>query len=216
MNKFLVMVILKPDIKESRINYVQSGIINLFEQNTKVKQVWYLGKKKLDFKSKKYTEGIYIKLDIVGRPKKVEQIRLELRRNQDILSSIIMNNESEKTSKLPSLKIRKLPFHNTIPVHNISVNDNGKKIYMLINKNIKLPFNESDIIAMSENESKILETARKKLYEYIYMKGFRTLKPFNVIKEVEKELKSYRKIQFVLDNNANVGQELIIQEKYLI
>lgn len=216
MNKFLVMVILKPDIKESKINYVQSGIINLFEQNTKVKQVWYLGKKKLDFKNKKYTEGIYIKLDIVGRSKKVEQIRSELRRNQDILSSIIMNNESEKTSKLPSLKIRKLPFYNNIPVHNISVNNNGKKIYMLINKNIKLPFNESDIIAMSENENRILETANKKLYEYIYMKGFRTLKPFKVIKEVEKELKTYRKVQFVLDNNANVGQELIIQEKYLI
>lgn len=216
MNKFLVIVILKPDIKESRINYVQSGIINLFEQNTKVKQVWYLGKKKLDFKNRKYTEGIYIKLDIVGHSKKVEQIRSELRRNQDILSSIIMNNESEKTSKLPSLKIRKLPFHNTIPVHNISVNDNGKKIYMLINKNIKLPFNESDIIAMSENENKILETASKKLYEYIYMKGFRTLKPFRVIKEVEKELKAYRKVQFVLDNNTNIGQELIIQEKYLI
>ena len=41
MNKFLVMVILKPDIKESRINYVQSGIINLFEQNTKVQKIWY-------------------------------------------------------------------------------------------------------------------------------------------------------------------------------
>ena len=95
MNKFIAMVILKPDIKEERINYVQSGIINLFEQNTKVQKVWYLGKRKLDFKSKKYTEGIYIKLDILGRSKKVEQIRVELRRNQAIISSIIMNNESE-------------------------------------------------------------------------------------------------------------------------
>ena len=103
-----------------------------------------------------------------------------------------------------------------MPVHNISVNDNGKKIYMLINKNIKLPFNESDIIAMSENENRILETANKKLYEYIYMKGYRTLKPFKIIKEVEKELKTYRKVQFVLDNNSNVGQELIIQERHLI
>lgn len=96
MNKFLVMVILKPDIKESRINYVQSGIINLFEQNTKVKQVWYLGKKKLDFKSKRYSEGMYLKLDISAHSKRIEQIRKELRQNQDILSSIIMNNDSEK------------------------------------------------------------------------------------------------------------------------
>ena len=48
------------------------------------------------------------------------------------------------------------------------------------------------------------------------MKGYRTLKPFKIIKEVEKELKAYRKVQFVLDGNSNVGQELIIQERYLI
>ena len=216
MNKFLVMVILKPDIKESRINYIQSGIINLFEQNTKVQKVWYLGKRKLDFKNKRYAEGIYIKLDIVGRSKKVEKIRTELRNNQDLISSIIMNNDSEKTSKLPALKIRKLPFYKNIPLNNISINTDKRKIYMLINKNIKLPFNESDIIAMSEDENRILETANKKLQEYIFMKGYRTLKPFKVIKEVENELKNFRKVQFVLDNNSNVGQELIIQERYLI
>lgn len=216
MNKFLVMVILKPDIKESRINYIQSGIINLFEQNTKVQKVWYLGKRKLDFKNKRYAEGIYIKLDIVGRSKKVEKIRTELRNNQDIISSIIMNNDSEKTSKLPALKIRKLPFYRNIPLNNISINTDKRKIYMLINKNIKLPFNESDIIVISEDENRILESANKKLQEYIFMKGYRTLKPFKVIKEVENELKNFRKVQFVLDNNSNVGQELIIQERYLI
>lgn len=216
MNKFLVMVILKPDIKESRINGVQSGVLNLFEQNTIVKQTWYLGKRKLDFKNKKYTEGIYLKLDISAHSKIIEQIRKELRQNHDIISSIIMNNDSEKKSRLPQIKIRKLPFYKNISINNISVNDNRKKIYMLIKKNIKLPFTESDIIAISEDESKILATANKKLQEYIYMKGYRTLKPFKVIKEVEKELKRVRKVQFTLDNNHNLGQELIIQERYLI
>lgn len=216
MNKFLVMVILKPDIKEKRINYVQSGIINLFEQNTKVKQVWYLGKRKLDFKHKKYSEGMYIKLDIMSRSKKIEQIRAELRKNQDIISSIIINNYNEKMPNLPVLKTKMLPFHRNIPVNDISVYNSNKKIYMLISKNIKLPFNESDIIAISEDENKILETANKKLQEYIYIKGFRTLKPFKIINEVVRDLKNSRKVQFVLDNNSNVGQELIIQERYLI
>lgn len=216
MNKFLVMVILKPDIKESRLNHVQSGIINMFEQNTKVKQIWYLGKEKLDFKAKQYTQGIYIKLDIASSSKKVEKIRKELRKNRDILSSIIMNNNSEKKSKLPSLKMQTFPFSKNIPINNISVINNPKKIYMLINKNIKLPFGESNIIAMSQNENKILEIANQKLQEYIYIKGFYTLKPFKMIKEVEKELRVYRKVQFVLDNNSNIGQELIILEKDLI
>lgn len=216
MNKFLVMVILKPDIKENRINTVQSSVLNLFEQNTKVRKVWYLGKKKLDFKNKRYTEGIYLKLDISAHSKRIEQIRQELRKNQDILSSIIMNNESEKKTKLPSIKIRKLPFYKNIPTTNISVNDNSKKIFMLISKNIKLPFAESDIVAISEDENKILSMANKKLQEYIYVKGFRTLKPFKIIKEVEHELKRVRKVQFSLDTNPNVGQELIIQERYLV
>ena len=216
MNKFLLMVILKPDIKESRINTVQSSILNLFEQNTKVKKVWYLGKKKLDFKNKRYDEGIYLKLDISAHSKKVEQIRNELRKNQDILSSVIMNNESEKKSKLPSIKIKKLPFYKNISISDISVNDNRRKLYMLISKNMKLPFAESDIVAISEDENRILSMANKKLQEYIYVKGFRTLKPFKIIKEVEQELRKTRKVQFSLDTNPNVGQELIIQERYLI
>lgn len=216
MNKFLVMIILKPDIKENRINTVQSSILNLFEQNTKVKKVWYLGKKKLDFKNKRYAEGIYLKLDISAHSKRIEQIRNELRKNQDILSSVIMNNDSEKKSKLPTIKIKRLPFYKNVPVSNISVNDNRKKLYMLISKNIKLPFAESDIVAISEDENRILSMANKKLQEYIYVKGFRTLKPFKIIKEVEQELRKTRKVQFSLDTNPNVGQELIIQERYLI
>ena len=216
MNKYESVVIINPTVDEEGVKSLVAKFTDLINTDGKVEKVDDLGKRKLDFKNKKYNEGIYIKLDILGRSKKIEQIRLELRENQDILSSIIMNNESEKTSKLQSLKIRKLPFYNNIPIHNITPNNDARKIFMLINKNIKLPFNESDIIAVSEDENRILEMANKKLYEYIYMKGYRTIKPFKIIKEVEKELKNCRKVQFIFDNNSNVGQELLIQERYLI
>lgn len=215
MNKFIAMIILKPDIKEKRINNVQSCILNMFEQNTKVRKVWYLGKRQLDFKNKKYTEGIYLKLDITARPKKIEQIRQELRKNQDILSSIIMNNDSEN-NKLPALKIHKLPFNKNRPVNNISINEQGKKVYMLISKNIKLPFAESNILAISEDDKKIYQYANQKLQNYIFVKGYRTTKNFKVIKDVENELKKNWKVELVLGDNPNVGQQLIIQEKYLI
>lgn len=215
MNKFIAMIILKPDIKEKRINNVQSCILNMFEQNTKVRKVWYLGKRQLDFKNKKYTEGIYLKLDITARPKKIEQIRQELRKNQDILSSIIMNNDSEN-NKLPALKIQKLPFNKNRPVNNISINEQGKKVYMLISKNIKLPFAESNILAISEDDKKICQYANQKLQNYIFVKGYRTTKNFKVIKDVENELKRNWKVELVLGDNPNVGQQLLIQEKYLI
>lgn len=215
MNKFIAMIILKPDIKEKRINNVQSCILNMFEQNTKVRKVWYLGKRQLDFKNKKYTEGIYLKLDITARPKKIEQIRQELRKNQDILSSIIMNNDSEN-NKLPALKIHKLPFNKNRSVNNISINEQGKKVYMLISKNIKLPFAESNILAISEDDKKIYQYANQKLQNYIFVKGYRTTKNFKVIKDVENELKKNLKVELVLGDNPNVGQQLLIQEKYLI
>ena len=214
-NKFIAMIILKPDIKEKRINNVQSCILNMFEQNTKVSKVWYLGKQKLDFKNKQYTEGIYLKLNIKAKPKRIEQIRKELRKNQDVLSSIIMQNDSEKHS-FKILKINKLPFSKKTLENNISTTNQGKKVYMLISKNIKLPFAESDIVTISEDENVILQYASKKIHEFIYMKGFRTLKHFRVINDVVNELKKCRKVQFSLNNNLNIGQELLIQEKYLV
>lgn len=216
MNKFLAMLILKPDISEKRINNVQNNILNLFEQSTKVRQVWYLGKRKLDFKHKKYSDGIFMKLSVTAKPKKIEQIRQTLRENQDILSSIIINNDCEKEN-LPVLKTHKLPFSKQISTNNnMSFNQQDKKIFMLISKNIKLPFSESHIVVMSEDESKILQYANKKIQEYVYMKGYRTLKPFKYITDVEKELKKFKKVQFALGYNSNVEQELIIQEKSLI
>ena len=53
MNKFIAMIILKPDIKEKGVNKVQNSILNMFEQNTKVHRIWYLGKQKLDFNTKR-------------------------------------------------------------------------------------------------------------------------------------------------------------------
>lgn len=90
MNKFIAMIILKPDIKEKRVNKVQNSILNMFEQNTKVHRIWYLGKQKLDFNTKRYNEGIYLKINLTAKPKKIEYIRQELRKNQDIISTIIM------------------------------------------------------------------------------------------------------------------------------
>ena len=216
MNKFLVMVILKPDIKEKRINKVQNSILNLFEQNTKVKKVWYLGKSRLDYKNKNYSEGVYLKLDITAKPKKIESIRQELRNNQDILSCIIMNNDSEKQNKLPKLKMKRLSFNNNMQMSNTEIHKNEKKVYVLINQNTKSPFAKSNVIAISDNEDKIIQFASKKVQEYLYIRDYQTLKKFNNIKDIENELKRIKKIQLIFDNNPNIMKDLVIQEKYLI
>lgn len=215
MNKFVAMVILKPDISKRKIDFIQSGITNLFEQNSKVQKVWFLGKRNLDYKIKKYNEGIYLKIEILGKSKKLDKVREELKLNDNVIFSIIIKNDNEKNS-LSILKKHSLPFNKTPQVNRLETNQASKKIYMLISKNTKLPFAESDIIAISEDEKKLYQFASKKIQDYIYVKGFRTMKPFKIVKDIENELKKCWKVQFASGNNTNIMQELLIREKSLI
>lgn len=215
MNKFIAMIILKPDIQEGQIDFIQSNIIRLFDEKAKVQKIWYLGKRKLDQKIKKYDEGFYIKLDLIAKPKRIEQIKLLLKRNQDIIFSIIINNENT-TNKLPMVKKFSRPFNNKYQIEKTEINTTNKKIYMLISKNLKLPFTEVDILAISENKKTLYQFANKKIQEFIFIKGYHTQKPFKNIEFAEKEFKRNDEIEFILQGNYNTKIRLQIKEQELI
>lgn len=216
MDKYIGMIILKPDIKKGKIDFVQSNIINLFKQTTKVEKIWYLGKRQLDYKTKKYSEGIYLKIEILAKDKKIEKIKEILRQNENVIFSIIMNNESEKNT-FPVIKKKYFPMYKAQKEEKIEKYQNqAKKVYMLINKNKKLPFSEADILGISTNIENIFLQANKKIEENVFVKGYYTTKKFRNIKDVETELKRNWKVEFVLGDNSNVGQQLLIQERELI
>ena len=213
--KYLAMVVLNPNISKRKIDFIQGGIVSLFEQKSKVKKTYFLGKKKLDYPVKKYTEGYYIKFEIETNEKRITQIKSILKANSNVIFHFIINNEAQRNT-LPILKKVRNPFRinqNETAYTPISQNT---KIYMLISKNLKLPFAESNIIAMSEDINRLFQVAYKKLQEYVYVKGFHTTKELRNMKDIENELKKYWKVQFTLGDNINVGQELSIQEKVLI
>lgn len=217
MSKFIVMIILKPDIPNGQIDFIESDLTSLFEQNATVKKVWFLGKRKLDYKIKKYTEGLYLKMEILAKQKKIEKIKENLRNNQNIIFSIIINNDQSQNN-LPVLKKHSLslPFTKLVSTNKIQENDTNKKVYMLVSKNVKLPFAESDIVATSEDVKHLYNYASKVLQELIYVKGYHCKKAFKFITELENELKRSWKLEFTLGNNANVMQQLLIKEKNLI
>lgn len=216
MNKYIGMIILKPDIKKGKIDFVQSNIINLFKQTTKVERIWYLGKRQLDYKTKKYSEGIYLKIEILAKDKKIEKIKEILRQNENVIFSIIMNNESEKNT-FPVIKKKYFSMYKAQKEEKIEKYQNqAKKVYMLINKNKKLPFSEADILGISTNIENIFLQANKKIEENVFVKGYYTTKKFRNIKDVETEFKRNWKVEFVLGDNSNVGQQLLIQERELI
>ena len=213
--KYLAMVVLNPNISKRKIDFIQGGIVTLFEQKSKVKKTYFLGRKKLEYPVKNYTEGYHLKFDIECNEKKISQIKDILKSNSNVIFNFIVNNDVEKNT-LPILKKVRNPFRTTPIVKYMENNTSCQKIYMLISKNLKLPFAESNIIAISEDINKIFEVAVKKLQEYIYVKGFHTIKELKNMRDIENELKKYWKVQFTLGDNINVGQELLIQEKMMI
>lgn len=213
--KYLAMVVLNPNISKRKIDFIQGGIVTLFEQKSKVKKTYFLRRKKLEYPVKNYTEGYHLKFDIECNEKKISQIKDILKSNSNVIFNFIVNNEVEKNT-LPILKKVRNPFKTTPIVKYMENNTSSQKIYMLISKNLKLPFAESNILAISEDINRIFEVAVKKLQEYIYVKGFHTIKELKNMRDIENELKKYWKVQFTLGDNINVGQELLIQEKIMI
>lgn len=213
--KYLAMVVLNPNISKRKIDYIQGGIVSLFEQKSKVQKVYFLGKNKLDYQIKNYTEGYYLKFEIESNEKKVNKIRTILKENSNVIFHFIINNEAEKNT-LPILKKVKNQFNYLPRINHYEPNVTSQKVYMLISKNLKLPFAESNILAISNDINKLFEVAYKKLQEYVYCKGFHTVKELKNMKDIQNELKKYWKVQFILGNNINVGQELLIQEKAII
>ncbi len=213
--KYLAMVVLNPNISKRKIDFIQGGIVSLFEQKSRVNKTYFLGKRKLDYPIKKFEEGYYIKFEIDSNEKKIAQIKSILKSNSNVIFHFIINNEAQRNT-LPILKKIKNPFRvnqNIGPFTSIS---EKSKVYMLISKNIKLPFAESNILAISEDIDRLFEVAVKKIQEYVYVKGFHTVRELKNMKDIENEFKKYWKVQFTLGDNINVGQELSIQEKVLI
>lgn len=214
-NKFIAMIILNPNIEVGKIDFIQSNISAIFEQYSKIQKVWFLGKKKLDYKIKKYTEGYHLKFEIMTKDKKAKDIERILKNNKNVIFSIIIKDE-QKRSNLPIIKKNSLPFTKVNQVNTLNKRNQDNKVYLLISKNLKLPFAESNILVMSQNINQIFEYASKEIQSYIYVKGYRALIAMKNIKDLEQELKHKWKIEFILGNNPNIGQELLIQEKYLI
>lgn len=213
--KYLAMVVLNPNISKRKIDFIQGGIVSLFEQKSRVNKTYFLGKRKLECPVKKFEEGYHLKFEIETNEKKITQIKNILKSNGNVIFHFIINNETQKNT-LPILKKIKNPFRVNQNVNAFTPISKNSKVYMLISKNLKLPFAESNILAISDNIDKLFQVAFKKLQEYVYVKGFHTTKELRNMKEIENELKKYRKVQFTLGDNINVGQELSIQEKVLI
>lgn len=213
MKEYIARITLKSKLNknEEKAKKIENAITDLFEHKTNVKRIWCLGK----MPSEKYDIGLQIKITFTARRRTIELLRKELKKNRYIAASSISINNS--TNILISLlnRSKKIIKKDTTPEISLKRSDK-RTVYMLISKNVKLPFAESQILCVSDDKSKLFGAAFRKIQEYIYVKGYRTLKSFQVISEVEKELEKTWRVQFALADNYNVVQELTVCERTLI
>ena len=74
----------------------------------------------------------------MAKDKKVEEMKNILKNNRNVIFSLIMKDE-EKKNNLPIIKKSPLPFTKSVQINTLYTK-NQNKVYLLISKNLKLPF----------------------------------------------------------------------------
>jgi len=94
MISYETLFVVRPDIEEDDLNKVIGRVEDVVKSNEGTiveSQVW--GKKRLAYEVKKYTEGIYVKMNFDAPPSVVEKLRGHFRLNEDVIRDIIVREE---------------------------------------------------------------------------------------------------------------------------
>ena len=102
MTSYETLFIVRPDMEEDDLNKVVGRVEDVVKSNEGViveSQVW--GKKRLAYEVKKYTEGIYVKVNFDAPPTVVEKLQDHFRLNEDVIRDIVVRDERRQTEPAP-------------------------------------------------------------------------------------------------------------------
>ena len=94
MIPYETLFVVRPDIEEDDLNKVigrVEDVVKSSEGTIVESQVW--GKKRLAYEVRKYTEGIYVKLNFDAPPAAVKKLKDHFRLNEDVIRDIIVRDE---------------------------------------------------------------------------------------------------------------------------
>jgi len=96
LRKYEAMFILKPDLDEQKVNSLSKQITETIvkaEGKVGASEVWS-GKRKFCFPIKKFSEGMYYRVDFVIESSRIDSLKQGYKLNEDILR--LMINSLEK------------------------------------------------------------------------------------------------------------------------
>ena len=90
MNKYESVIIINPNLEEQGIKTLVDKFSNLINKNGKVESVDELGKKKLAYEVKKYTEGYYLVINFEAEPSLIAELERNYRITDEIIKFIVV------------------------------------------------------------------------------------------------------------------------------
>ena len=93
MNKYESVIIVNPNVEGDKLKDLQKVFTDMINKDGKVEKVEELGKKKLAYKVRKNTEGIYLVFYFEANPALIEELERNYRITDEIIKFIVIKVE---------------------------------------------------------------------------------------------------------------------------
>ncbi len=93
MNKYESIIIVNPNVDEEGIKALEEKFTGLINKNGKVESVENMGKKKLAYEIKKFTEATYMLFNFEAEPASIAELERIYRITDEIIKFIVVRKE---------------------------------------------------------------------------------------------------------------------------
>ncbi len=90
MNKYESIIIVNPNIEDEGLKTLEEKFTGLINENGKVESVENMGKKKLAYDIKKFSEGTYLLFNFEAKPDSIKELERVYRITDDIIKFIVV------------------------------------------------------------------------------------------------------------------------------
>ena len=93
MNKYESIIIVSPNVDEAGLKALEEKFTGLINENGKVESVENMGKRKLAYEIKKFSEATYLLFNFEAKPASIAELERVYRITDDIIKYIVVRKE---------------------------------------------------------------------------------------------------------------------------
>ncbi len=93
MNKYESVIIVNPNVDEAGLKALEEKFTGLINENGKVESVENMGKKKLAYEIKKFSEATYMLFKFEAKPDSIAELERVYRITDDIVKFIVVKKD---------------------------------------------------------------------------------------------------------------------------